>query len=99
MKDTFVYIPILETLTFMCRNSKICKLLENAPRDKSVEDTYEDLCDGSYFKTHPLFSKHCTIGSVKYFYGDLNCQPAWIQAWCSQDGHHLFCPQESAAQV
>ena len=48
MNDTFLYIPILETIKFMCQNADICKLLR--------PDRYEDFCDGSYSKTHPLFS-------------------------------------------
>lgn len=64
-KQTGMYeVPVKDTFVFLywkyCRscvdNSEICKLLENAPRDRSVEDTY-DFCVGSYFKTHPLFSK------------------------------------------
>lgn len=68
VKDTFVYIPILETIKFICRNSYICELL--AKPCESKKDRYEDFCDGSYFKTHPLFSKQLTSLQIQIFYDD-----------------------------
>lgn len=68
VKDTFVYIPILETLKFMCRNSNICKLLGEVNISKA--DRYEDFCDGSYFKTHPLFSKQQNALQIQLYYDD-----------------------------
>lgn len=65
VKDTFVYIPILETITFMCRNSDICKLLEKSHVSKAGQ--YEDFCDGTYFKTHPLFSKQQTSLQIQIY--------------------------------
>lgn len=66
--DTFVYIPILETLKFMCRNADICRLLStiNSPKN----DLFEDFCDGNYFKTHPLFSKHQNALQIQLYYDD-----------------------------
>ena len=43
VKDTFVYIPILETIQFICRNTYICELL--AKPGVSKEDRYDDFCD------------------------------------------------------
>lgn len=56
VKDTFVYVPILETIKFICRNTHICGLLSTP--SVSSENRYEDFCDGSYFRSHPLFSEH-----------------------------------------
>ncbi|CAI5662779.1 unnamed protein product [Oreochromis niloticus] len=68
VKDTFVYIPILETIKFICRNSYICELL--AKLCVSKEDRYEDFCDGSYYKSHPLFSKPQTSLQIQLYYDD-----------------------------
>lgn len=68
MNDTFVYIPILETIKFMFRNSDICKLLEETRSSKL--DVYSDFCDGNYFRTHPLFSKHQNSLQIQLFYDD-----------------------------
>ncbi|KAK2864168.1 hypothetical protein Q7C36_003322 [Tachysurus vachellii] len=67
VKDTFVYIPILETIKFICRNSYICELLAKPCVSK---DRYEDFCDGSYFKSHPLFSKTQTSLQIQLYYDD-----------------------------
>lgn len=40
VKDTFVYVPILETIKFICRSSYICELLAKPCVSK---DKYEDL--------------------------------------------------------
>lgn len=58
--DTFVYVPILETLQFMLRNPDICALLK-----KECLHICTDFSVGSYYKTHPLFSgkKSCIINS------------------------------------
>lgn len=67
VKDTFVYIPILETIQFMCRNADICTLLGEPCISKT--DRYEDFSDGSYFKTHPLFSKQTSL-QIQVYYDD-----------------------------
>lgn len=67
VKDTFIYVPILETLKFMCRNSEICKLLAET---MTTKNSFDDFRDGSYFKTHPLFSKHKNALQIQIFYDD-----------------------------
>lgn len=68
VNDTFVYIPILGTMKFMCRNADICKLLGETCISRP--DRYEDFCDGSYSKTHPLFSKQPNSLQIQLFYDD-----------------------------
>lgn len=67
VKDTFIYIPILETLKFMFRNADVC---EKVKADTTNTHTYEDFKDGSYFKTHPLFSKHTNALQIQLYYDD-----------------------------
>lgn len=54
VRDTFIYVPILDTLKFMCKNPEICDLMKK--NLTSAPDLLTDLKDGSYFKNHPLFS-------------------------------------------
>lgn len=69
VKDIFVYVPILETIKFMCQNSDICRLIrESSERQRSHD--YMDFCDGSYFKAHPLFSRHSTALQIQLYYDD-----------------------------
>lgn len=49
--NKFIYIPILKTLQFIFKNEDICDMRQTC----SQSDKYEVLCDGSYFKRHPLF--------------------------------------------
>ena len=65
IRSQFVYIPILETITFICSNSYIYAVLA-----KPSKDRYEDFCDGSYFKSHPLFSKTQTSLQIQLYYND-----------------------------
>lgn len=67
VNDTFVYIPVMETIKFMCLTCDICKLLGEPC--VSNTDRYEDFCDGSYFKTHPSFSKQQTL-QIQLYYDD-----------------------------
>lgn len=68
VKDTFIYVPILETFKFMCRIPDICDLLRKQYR--SDPDTYADFCDGSYFKSHPLFSTKSHALQIQIYYDD-----------------------------
>jgi len=36
----------------------------------SEPDTYHDFCDGSYFKTHPLFSAKRLALQIQLYYDD-----------------------------
>ncbi|XP_014904683.1 uncharacterized protein LOC106957746 isoform X2 [Poecilia latipinna] len=68
VKDTFIYVPILETLQFMCRNQNICAILKK--ENGSEIDTYTDFSDGIYYKTHPLFSTKKGALQIQIFYDD-----------------------------
>lgn len=67
VKDTFIYVPILEMLKFMCQNSEICKLLSETVTNKN---RFDDFRDGSYFKSNPLFSKHKNALQIQIYYDD-----------------------------
>lgn len=68
VKENFIYVPILETLKFMCRNPDICVLLKKDC--KSEPDIYSDFFDGSYFKTHPLFTAKRHALQIQLYYDD-----------------------------
>lgn len=67
VKETFVYIPILDTLKFMFRNTDICKHFET--EFQTTPDVYKDFSDGSYCKGHPLFSQHNSL-KIQLYYDD-----------------------------
>lgn len=65
----FLYVPILETLKCMCQNTTVCRLIRESSERQTSYD-YKDFCDGSYFKAHPLFSKHSTALQKQLYYDD-----------------------------
>lgn len=68
VKETYVYVPILETSKFMCQNVDVCRLqTEFTGRQKSP---FEDFCDGRYFQSHPLFSKHPSALQIQAYYDE-----------------------------
>lgn len=68
VRGTFIYVPILDTLKFMCKNPEICDLLKRDQR--SAPDLLTDLKDGSYFKNHPLFSTKKHALQIQLYYDD-----------------------------
>lgn len=65
--DKFVYVPILETLKFIFSNNDICRHFVQ-PADKN--GLYQDFCDGSYYKNHPLFSKNQNALQIQLFFDE-----------------------------
>lgn len=68
VKDTYVYVPILETLKFMCQNADVCKLLKEFTGRQTSH--FEDFCDGSYFHNHPLFSKYPNALQIQVYFDE-----------------------------
>ena len=52
--NKFYYVPLLETLKALVTHTEIQR--EIASPHHSTENQLADFCDGSLFKTHPLFS-------------------------------------------
>lgn len=66
VNDKFIYIPILKTLEFIFKNSDVCDFMQ----DCTQSDIFEDFCDGTYFKNHPLFSSHRFALQIQLYYDD-----------------------------
>lgn len=69
VNDKFIYIPILKTLQFIFKNESICEMMQICTQS----DTYQDFCDGSYFKSHPLFSGSKFAIQVQLYYDEFEC--------------------------
>ena len=54
ISDTFQYIPIEDTLKKLVQMPDVRKEIESS--HASNDNTLRDMCDGSFFKSHPLFS-------------------------------------------
>ncbi|XDV45398.1 hypothetical protein PO909_013506 [Leuciscus waleckii] len=68
VNDTFIYIPLLKTLEFIFRNNEYSP--SNLIQEKRQSDTYRDLCDGQYYKNHPLYSIHSNALQIQIYYDD-----------------------------
>ena len=55
--ETFIYIPLLESLQQFLSNKKVAKIVIKKPKycDKEI---YYDICDGELFKNDPFFLEH-----------------------------------------
>ncbi|KAI7811169.1 hypothetical protein IRJ41_011241 [Triplophysa rosa] len=65
--DKLIYVPLLDTLQFIFRNSEINEHMSNPSKSNGV---YKDFCDGSYYKNHPLFSKQPYALQIQLFFDE-----------------------------
>ncbi|XP_057205407.1 uncharacterized protein LOC130563694 [Triplophysa rosa] len=68
LNDTFIYIPILESLKFIFRNGEICDQIKT--HISSSPHIFRDFVDGSYCKTNPLFSQFSNALQIQLYYDD-----------------------------
>lgn len=69
VNNKFSYVPILKTLQFILRNKKKCDMMQTFTQS----DVYEEFCDRSYFKSHPLFSVHRNALQTQLYYDEFKC--------------------------
>lgn len=67
VQDKFMYVPILSTLESIFKSKYVEEMLKNSDTDDS---RLRDICDGSLFKTHPLFSTEKQTVQIQMFYDD-----------------------------
>jgi hypothetical protein len=74
VKDTFVYVPVLESLQNLLKIDGVFEEVCNSHQNK---DGYlEDLCDGTMTKKHPLFGQDLTALQICLYYDDVEmCNP------------------------
>lgn len=69
VNSKFISVPIPKTFQFILRNEKICEMMQTFTQS----DVYEDFCDGSYFKSHPLFSVLRYALQIQLYYDEFEC--------------------------
>lgn len=67
VQDKFMYVPILSTLESIFKSKYVVEMLKNSDTD---DLKLRDICDGSFFKTHPLFSTEKQTVQIQLFYDD-----------------------------
>ncbi|XP_045065672.1 uncharacterized protein LOC123482381 [Coregonus clupeaformis] len=67
VQDKFMYIPILSTLQSIFKSQYFAEMLQSSATSNS---RLRDICDGSFFKSHPLFSTEKQTIQVQMFYDD-----------------------------
>lgn len=63
-QDKFMYVPILESIF---KSQYVAEMLKSSDTDDS---RLRDIHDGSFFKTHPLFSTEKHTVQIQMFYDD-----------------------------
>ena len=70
------YIPILSTLTQLLQDASILEEVDQSSKRVHQDGFIEDFCDGSRFKTHPLFSEDPSALQIIAYYDELEvCNP------------------------
>lgn len=67
VKDKFMYVPILLTLKSIFKSEHAREMLKSPNYSDSK---LRDICDGSFFNTHPLFSSERHTIQIQMFYDD-----------------------------
>lgn len=67
VQDKFMYIPILSTLQSIFKSQYVAEMLQSSATSDS---RLRDICDGSFFKSHPLFSTEKQTIQIQMFYDD-----------------------------
>ena len=75
--DTFQYVPILDTIRMLLNDESIREqVVDSSKRVHSNGQIIEDFCDGTLFKTHPLFSTDPLALQLIAYYDELElCNP------------------------
>ena len=67
VRDKFMYVPILSTLKSIFKSEHAREMLKSP----NISDSkLRDICDGSFFNTHPLFSSERHTIQIQMFYDD-----------------------------
>ena len=73
ISDTFQYIPIEDILKKLLQMPDVREEIESS--HASNDNILRDMCDGSVFKSHPLFSVDKSIQIIAYFDEVEICNP------------------------
>ena len=66
--DSFQYVPLHDTLKVLLNDSSIMEEIFESSKRVHSNGFIEDFCDGSVFKSHPLFSvDHLALQLIAYF--------------------------------
>lgn len=67
VQDKFMYVPILSTLQSIFKSQHAAEMLQTTCTNSSI---LGDISDGSFFKSHPLFSTERHTLQIQIFYDD-----------------------------
>lgn len=67
VQNIFTYVPILSTLESIFKSEYVAEMFKNSDTD---DLKLRDICDGSFFKTHPLLSTEKQTVQIKLFFDD-----------------------------
>lgn len=75
-QDTFQYIPFFKTLKQLLQDESILEQIEQCLNRMRSDGFIEDICDGSIFHTHPLFSTQPNALQILAYYDEVEmCNP------------------------
>ena len=69
--DTFHYVSLLSTLRMLLEDDKVYQKVFCEHSTVTDSNTYNDFCDGSFFRCHPLFSIQKESLQIIAYYDEL----------------------------
>ena len=74
--DTFQYVPFFSTLKQLLHDESVLEQIEQSPNRIHTDGFIEDICDGSVFHAHPLFSTQPSALQIIAYYNEVEmCNP------------------------
>ena len=93
--DSFPYVPLYDSLASLLKDQSIYDQITTV-RSTSSSELLRDLCDGSLFKTHPIFSTNPTALQIILYYDELEIANP---IGCFVKQHKLGCLMFSLGNV
>eukprot|EP00111_Clytia_hemisphaerica_P023884 TCONS_00070351-protein len=90
-EETFMYVPLLDSLKQMLGNHKLAHLLLKKPF-QCREGVFYDLFDGSFFKDDPYFSEHPNALILILYHDELEiCNPLGSATGVHKIDMYYYC--------
>lgn len=71
-EDAFYYIPLLRSLEIQLRSKSILAMVLNGPDTSQNENVLTDICDGTVFQNHELFSNDPAALQILLYFDNIN---------------------------
>lgn len=99
IRETFEYIPIIETLETIIKNENLRNVIETESETGNI-DSYESFRDSTSFKNSPFFQAYPNAIRINFYYDDIEiCNPIGSRSTFHKLGMFYFTIQNVPLQM